>query len=245
VRSRGEASYRTAVLGLTLHDDDACRARSSVREEYMPAMRLALTAPMWGVSAGGREKDGIADVMQLMNDYSLTRYVACRQFAFCASPFVRRIPTGFVARPLAALGARRDDWEALLEMTKIKVRPERATRHEWHAFIHPDARRLRLALHQAEGVSASLRDPASLIPTAVKSAFTRECNKVRVQPPRALHAAARMSQTRATEWLPRLTPFAACRTPAPFAPASCSPTSRRASGKQRRAGTGVHHRPAH
>jgi hypothetical protein len=39
----------------------------------MPAMRLALTAPMWGVSAGGREKDGIADVMQLMNDYSLTR----------------------------------------------------------------------------------------------------------------------------------------------------------------------------
>jgi hypothetical protein len=46
-----------------------------VREEYMPAMRLALTAPMWGVSAGGREKEGIADVMQLMNDYCLTRRV--------------------------------------------------------------------------------------------------------------------------------------------------------------------------
>jgi hypothetical protein len=30
---------------------------------------------MWGVSAGGREKEGIADVMQLMNDYCLTRRV--------------------------------------------------------------------------------------------------------------------------------------------------------------------------
>jgi hypothetical protein len=41
----------------------------------MPAMRLALTAPMWGVGSGGREKDGIAQVMELMNDYSLTRCV--------------------------------------------------------------------------------------------------------------------------------------------------------------------------
>jgi hypothetical protein len=69
-----------------------------VREEYMPAMRLALTAPMWGVSAGGREKDGIADVMQLMNDYSLTRYVACQEFAFCVS-LTHRV----VARPPTAL----------------------------------------------------------------------------------------------------------------------------------------------
>ena len=48
-------------------------ARSSVREEYMPAMRLALTAPMWGAANGGREKDGIPQVMAMMNDYSLTR----------------------------------------------------------------------------------------------------------------------------------------------------------------------------
>jgi hypothetical protein len=39
----------------------------------MPAMRLALTAPMWGAAHGGREKDGIPQVMELMNDYSLTR----------------------------------------------------------------------------------------------------------------------------------------------------------------------------
>ena len=39
----------------------------------MPAMRLALTAPMWGSGAGGREKEGIAQVMELMDDYSLTR----------------------------------------------------------------------------------------------------------------------------------------------------------------------------
>ena len=37
-------------------------------------MRLALTAPMWGAAHGGREKDGIPQVMQMMNDYSLTRY---------------------------------------------------------------------------------------------------------------------------------------------------------------------------
>ena len=39
----------------------------------MPAMRLALTAPMWSATAGGREKEGIEQVMELMNDYSLTR----------------------------------------------------------------------------------------------------------------------------------------------------------------------------
>ena len=39
----------------------------------MPAMRLALTSPMWGVASGGREKDGIPAVMQLMDDYCLTR----------------------------------------------------------------------------------------------------------------------------------------------------------------------------
>ena len=45
-----------------------------MREEYMPAMRLALTAPMWGAAHGGREKDGIPQVMEMMNDYSLTRW---------------------------------------------------------------------------------------------------------------------------------------------------------------------------
>ena len=59
---------RQAVARLTLR-----AFRSSVREEYMPAMRLALTAPMWSAAAGGREKDGIEQVMELMNDYSLTR----------------------------------------------------------------------------------------------------------------------------------------------------------------------------
>ncbi len=54
----------------------------------MPTLRLALTAPMFGAAAGGSEKEGIATVMALMNDYCLTR----------------------------------DDWEALLEMTRIKVR---------------------------------------------------------------------------------------------------------------------------
>lgn len=47
--------------------------RSSVREEYMPAMRLALTAPMWSVANGGSEKEGILRVMELMNDYCLTK----------------------------------------------------------------------------------------------------------------------------------------------------------------------------
>ena len=61
--------------------------RSSIREEYMPAMRLALTAPMWAASNGGLEKEGIPAVMQLMNDYCLTK----------------------------------DDYIALLDMTRIKV----------------------------------------------------------------------------------------------------------------------------
>lgn len=39
----------------------------------MPAMRLALTAPMWSASSGGQEKEGIPAVMQLMNDYCLTK----------------------------------------------------------------------------------------------------------------------------------------------------------------------------
>ena len=43
---------------------------------------------MFGVSVGGAEKEGIAVVMAIMNDYSLTR----------------------------------DDWEALLELTRIKAR---------------------------------------------------------------------------------------------------------------------------
>lgn len=57
--------------------------RSSVREEYMPAMRLALTAPMWGAAHGGREKDGIPQVMAMMNDYSLTRCVMRAPARFC------------------------------------------------------------------------------------------------------------------------------------------------------------------
>lgn len=56
----------------------ACDCRSSVREEYLPALRLALTAPLWSEAANGREKDGIPRVMELMNDYSLSRCdIAC------------------------------------------------------------------------------------------------------------------------------------------------------------------------
>ena len=93
-------------------------------------MRLALTAPMWSVSSGGLEKEGIPAVMQLMNDYCLTK----------------------------------DDHIALLEMTRIKARPA----------VTPYL----ICSHaaQAEGIAVSLRDPESLIPTAVKSAFTRACN---------------------------------------------------------------------
>jgi len=60
-----------------------------MREEYMPTFRLALTAPMFGAAAGGREKEGIPQVMDLMNEYCLTR----------------------------------DDWENLLDITRIKVCP--------------------------------------------------------------------------------------------------------------------------
>ena len=93
--------------------------RSSVREEYMPAMRLALTAPMWGAASGGREKDGIAQVMELMDDYSLTR---C---ALASMPFLRC--------KLTVNALFSGDWEALLEMTKIKVRWPRAhkSRARW------------------------------------------------------------------------------------------------------------------
>lgn len=98
-------------------------------------MRLALTAPMFGVSVGGAEKEGIAVVMAIMNDYSLTR----------------------------------DDWEALLELTRIKARTSP------HACSTPRADS-KIPV-QAEGVADQrLRDPASLIPTAVKAAFTRACN---------------------------------------------------------------------
>ena len=43
---------------------------------------------MFGVTSGGAEKEGIAVVMAIMNDYCLTR----------------------------------DDWESLLELTRIKAR---------------------------------------------------------------------------------------------------------------------------
>jgi len=72
----------------------SARHRSSIREEYLPALRLALTAPMWAESSGGGEKEGIPSVMALMNDYSLTR----------------------------------DDYTALLEMTRIKASFPRAPR---------------------------------------------------------------------------------------------------------------------
>ena len=51
---------------------------SSIREEYMPAMRLALTAPMWPIASGGLDREGIPVVMKLMDGYSLTKddYVA-------------------------------------------------------------------------------------------------------------------------------------------------------------------------
>jgi hypothetical protein len=87
-----------------------------VREEYMPAMRLALTAPMWGAAHGGREKDGIPQVMAMMNDYSLTR---------CVAHAVALTRAGSHATRRDA--ARSDDWEALLDMTKIKARLSRAS----------------------------------------------------------------------------------------------------------------------
>ena len=121
----------------------------------MPAMRLALTAPMWGAAHGGREKDGIPQVMTLMDDYSLTR---------CEPTFL--LPP-FTFRSLRAMLCHSDDWEALLDMTKIKVCGAAV-----FCMKRPDT----LAM-QAEGVPPGLRDPASLIPTVVKSAFTRECNK--------------------------------------------------------------------
>ena len=65
--------------------------------------------------------------------------------------------------------ARSDDWEALLDMTKIKVRA-------CASMLCFGTGQLTQAT-QAEGVPPGLRDPASLIPTVVKSAFTRECNK--------------------------------------------------------------------
>ena len=114
---------------------NACR--SAIREEYMPTLRLALTAPMFGTAAGGREKEGIPAVMELMNEYCLTR----------------------------------DDWEALLDITRIKVRQYRCgwtLRCGVLTF---------LLSPQAEGVAdVRLKDPLALIPTAVKSAFTRACN---------------------------------------------------------------------
>jgi len=103
----------------------------------MPTFRLALTAPMFGAAAGGREKEGIPQVMDLMNEYCLTR----------------------------------DDWEALLDITKIKARIGAG-----YAVECATESRARCLL-QAEGVADQrLKDPASLIPSVVKSAFTRACN---------------------------------------------------------------------
>jgi hypothetical protein len=85
LKSRGHASPIGARLDTSgsahLRRLTCARRRSSMREEYMPAMRLALTSPMWGVAAGGREKDGIPAVMQLMDDYCLTR---------CGKPSMQR-----------------------------------------------------------------------------------------------------------------------------------------------------------
>lgn len=68
----------------------------------MPAMRLALTAPMWGAAHGGREKDGIPQVMAMMNDYSLTRCVALACYRLRELGLTRR-----VAAPLAATTGKR------------------------------------------------------------------------------------------------------------------------------------------
>lgn len=60
-------------MGLTL-----LPLSSSIREEYMPAMRLALTAPMWPIASGGMDREGIHVVMKLMDSYCLTKddYIA-------------------------------------------------------------------------------------------------------------------------------------------------------------------------
>ena len=78
----------------------------------MPFLKSLITRPLKTAQAGGKEKEGIPEVMAVMDAYSLTRL----------------------------------DWEAVQDVSKFK------------------------------GTGALFADPAAGIPTAVKSAFTRECN---------------------------------------------------------------------
>jgi replication factor C subunit 1 len=84
----------------------------SLRGEYVPLLKSLITRPLKTNQAGGKEKEGIPEVMAVMDAYSLTRL----------------------------------DWEAVQDVSKFK------------------------------GTGALFADPAAGIPTAVKSAFTRECN---------------------------------------------------------------------
>ena len=85
---------------------------ASLRGEYVPLLKSLITKPLKSVSAGGKEKEGIPEVMARMDAYSLTRL----------------------------------DWDTVQDVSKFK------------------------------GVGAAFADPSAGIPTAVKSAFTRECN---------------------------------------------------------------------
>ena len=85
---------------------------TSLRGEYVPLLKSLITRPLKSAAAGGKEKDGIPEVMAHMDAYSLTR----------------------------------QDWETVQDVSKFK------------------------------GAGAVFADPSAGIPTAVKSAFTRECN---------------------------------------------------------------------
>ena len=85
---------------------------ASLREYYLPLLKLLTTRPMKSAALGGKEKEGIPEAMATMDAYCLTR----------------------------------QDWESIQDVTKLK------------------------------GNGPLFADAALGIPTAVKSAFTRECN---------------------------------------------------------------------
>ena len=85
---------------------------AALREGYLPLLKMLITAPMRSAVMGGKEKEGIAEVMEVMNAYSLTR----------------------------------GDWESVQDICKFK------------------------------GAGPLFADPSAGIPTAVKTAFTKQCN---------------------------------------------------------------------
>ena len=86
---------------------------AALRESYMPLLKQMTTRPMKSEAAGGKEKEGIPEVMEVMDSYCLTR----------------------------------TDWESIQDICKLK------------------------------GNGPLFQDPAAGIPTATKTAFTKECNK--------------------------------------------------------------------